>query len=128
MAGGFTKLAFSFPADTEVEEACSLLFNDEMYVFGGLYEMRQISKVTGCGLKRIGNLDFYFHAGTCTLMQSSTLLLCFDYYRYGGKVCRVADRPTASFKKIRESNYHHYSAKIASNGGKSILSFFSVVS
>ena len=68
MAGGFTNLTFSFPANTEVDDSCSLLFNDKMFVFGGLNEKRQISKVTGCGLKRIGDLDFDFHAGACTLI------------------------------------------------------------
>ena len=118
MDGGFTKLAFSFPTDTEVDLSCSLLFNDKMYIFGGRYEKRQISRVKDCGLKRIGNLDFDFLHGTCALMQSTTLVLCFDWFRYGGKVCRIADSPTASFKKIRESNYHHYAIKIVSNEGK----------
>ena len=122
MAGGFTKLAFSFPPVTEVH-ACSLLFNDRMYLFGGANEERQISRVTGCGLKRIGDLNFDFSEGTCTLMQSSTVLLCFAWSNYEGKVCRVADSPTASFKTIRDSNYNHYGIKIASNGGNSILSF-----
>ena len=124
MAGGFVKLAFSFPSDTEVYNSCSLLFNDKMYIFGGYNEMRQISEIKDCGLKRIGNLEFDFDGGACTVIQSSTLILCFDWYRHGGKVCRVANSPTASFKKIPESNFYHYISKIASNGGKSILSFF----
>ena len=124
MAGGSTKLAFSFPSKTEVFDSCSLLLNDKMYIFGGHNELRQISEVTECGLKRIGTLDFHFLAGACALMQSTTLILCFDRFNDEGKVCRVANSPTASFKKIQESNYHHYTIKIASNGGKSILSFF----
>ena len=118
MYGEFTKLAFSFPTDTEIFYSCSLLFNDKMYVLGGETKRRQISRVTDCGLRRIGNLDFDFNQGACSLMQSSTLILCFAWSTKEGKVCRVADSPTASFKKIRESNYHHYAIKIASNGGK----------
>ena len=118
MAGGFTNLTFSFASDTEVYNSCSLLFNDKMYIFGGRNEMRQISQVTDCRLKHIGNLDFDFRAGTCTLMQSSTLILCFAWTNDEGKLCRKADSPTASFKEIRKSNYYHYASKIASNGGK----------
>ena len=116
MAGGFTKLAFSFPSDTEVYLSCSLVFNNKMFVFGGLNEKRQISRVSGCDLVRIGNLDFDFVSGACTIFKSQ-ILLCFDWQSSKGRVCRVASGPTISFSKIPESNYHHYLNKIASNGG-----------
>ena len=123
MAGGFTNLTFSFASDTEVYNSCSLLFNDKMFVFGGLDEKRQISQVKNCGLKRIASLDFDFDRGTCALTQSSTIILCFAWSNYEGQVCRIADSPTASFTKLQESNYYHYMTKIASNGGKSKLIF-----
>ena len=116
MAGGFIKLAFSFPSDTEVYISCSLIFNNRMFVFGGWNEKRQISRVSGCNLVRIGNLGFDFCSGGCTIFKSQ-ILLCFDWQSSEGRVCRVASSPTTSFSKIPESNYHHYSTKIATNGG-----------
>ena len=121
--GGFTKLAFSFASNTEVDHSCSLLFNDKMFVFGGYVKKRQISQVKNCGLKRFASLDFDFDRGTCALTQSSTIILCFAWSNYEGRLCRIAYSPTASFTKLKESNYYHYMTKIASNGGKSKLIF-----
>ena len=86
-----------------------------MYVFGGLNEMRQISKVSGCGLERIGNLAFDLSGGACTVIRNKQIMLCFDWTNDEGRVCRVGQSPTGSFNKIKESNYHHYQTHIASN-------------
>ena len=121
MAGGFTKLAFSFPSDTDVYNSCSLVFNNKMFVFGGWSVKRQISQVSSCGLVRIGSLDFDFYNGACTIFHSQ-ILLCFDWSQNEGHVCRLAKSPTGLFSKVRSSYYHHYSTKIASNGSKSTIS------
>ena len=116
IAGGFTKLSFSFASDTEVLFSCSLVFKGTMYVFGGYVKRRQISQVSGCGLDRVGTLGFDFYTGACTVFKSQ-VLLCFDRTRNEGRVCRVAKSPTGSFSKIQKSNYHHYTTNIASNKG-----------
>ena len=120
MVGGFTKLAFSFPSDTQVYLSCSLIFNNKMYVFGGSNLKRQISTVDGCGLKRIGSLNFDFERGACTTVQGTGTLLCFSNSKSSkteGQECRVSSSPIGSFTKIKNSNYIHYQTKIASNGG-----------
>ena len=125
MVGGFTLLnSFSFPSSTEVGLSCSLVFNNKLYVFGGTNERRQISTVHGCGLKCVGSLNFDFKSGACTTVQGSRILLCFGYSTFEGKVCRISNHPTGPFAKIRESNYHHYRAKIASNKGLLIKDLF----
>ena len=67
---------FLYRADTEVDGSCSLMWQNEAYIFGGLSEKRQISKVGGCSLTRIGSLPFTFANGACTVNQG-TMYLCF---------------------------------------------------
>ena len=94
-----------------------------MYAFGGFDHMRQISQVIGCGLERIGNLEFDLFAGACTVIDSKQIMLCFHGVPTAkeGRVCRVAQSPTGPYNTIQESNYHHYATNIASNEGKSRL-------
>ena len=94
-----------------------------MYVFGGESKERQISRVDGCGIIRIGTLDFDLVLGACTVTQN-TILLCFDLIRSNGRQCRKASSPTGLFSAIPESNYVHYRTAIAANGGKPKTFFF----
>ena len=67
--------------------------NNERYIFGGIgdgrYEdggagahvERQLSKIEGCSLNRIGSMPFDFKAGTCETFNFDgveMVLLCFD--------------------------------------------------
>ena len=54
-----------------------------MYAFGGYDHMRQISQVIGCGLERIGNLEFDFFAGAYTIMGDKQIMLLFPWDPYG---------------------------------------------
>ena len=117
-SGGYDELNFDFADNTEVDNSCSLVFNNMMYVFGGSNERRQISQVTGCGLERIGNLAFDF-SGACTVISNKEIMLCFSWWNGEGRVCRVGQSPTGSFNTIKQSNYHHYLTHIASNEGTS---------
>ena len=49
-----------------------------MIVFGGWYEERQISRLDGFKLKRIGSLDFDHEDGACSVMHGE-IYLCFDW-------------------------------------------------
>ena len=70
--------------DTEVYRSCSATLNGELFVFGGYSESnnlrKQVSKVKGCGLKRIGDLSYDFYQGACGtyLMPDERILLCFS--------------------------------------------------
>ena len=81
--------------DTEVYRSCSATLNGELFVFGGYNQKKQVkfihlnciydkkllevSKVNGCGLQRIGDLNYDFDYGTCATYNfpAERILLCF---------------------------------------------------
>ena len=93
--------------DTEIYKSCSAILNGEYFVFGGTNGDKrrqvlqswaithstlidnnpayfQVSKVIGCGLKRIGDLSYEFHQAACGtfLFPQERILLCFaESYR-----------------------------------------------
>ena len=75
-----------------------------------------MSVVNGKRLERNGTLDFYFYAGGCTVLNQSTIVLCFDFYE--NKTCRHSNNPTGSFIKLPNSTFDHKSTRIASIDGK----------
>ena len=72
---GYDELSFNFPNNTEVNFSCHLVFNNKLYLFGGDHQMRQISQVSGCGLERVGNLEFDLFAGACTVILNKQIML-----------------------------------------------------
>ena len=48
-----------------------------MVIFGGHNEERQISRLKGYKLKRIGSLDFEHMFGACSVMNEE-IYLCFN--------------------------------------------------
>ena len=56
--------SFTYSTDTEVEHSCSIVWNNQMYVFGGLSKVNQISKVENCHLNLVGQLNFRMHKGS----------------------------------------------------------------
>ena len=77
---------FEMGEDTNVDQSCSLVFKDKMYVLGSEDEKYQIAEVTDCGLKRIGDLSFRFVSGSCANMYDEFIVMCFDLYDQ--KQCR----------------------------------------
>ena len=89
---------FKINDDTEVYSSCSSVLNGEVFVFGGhnssynrkkqvnlnLWSIHrnlniQVSKIVGCELKRIGDLNYEFYEGTCGTYNfpEERILLCF---------------------------------------------------
>ena len=66
---------FEFGQQTEVDWSCSVTYRGDFYVFGGRWFERQISKLEGCSLTRIGSLDFDFEFGGC-----ASVLLSFAFH------------------------------------------------
>ena len=80
--------------------SCSALLNGEIFVFGGYDDEYQvieavsirllfdfkISKVSGCELKRIGDLSYDFDFGTCATFRfpEERIMLCFGYSSWDG--------------------------------------------
>ena len=102
--GGVTEnFEFKINDDTEVYLSCSATLNGEVFVFGGTSTSNnkrkqvnlnqrlisslmaiQVSKMVGCELKRIGDLNYEFRKGACGTYNfpEERVMLCFsDKYR-----------------------------------------------
>ena len=113
---------FLYGEATSAWESCSLLHKNKYYVFGGRGDqMRQISVLQGCELKRIGSLQFDFHKGSCATVADSIMYLCFsqsDVTEY--TQCRYTFDISGNFTKSHDSIYRHRWARIAASECKFI--------
>ena len=107
---------FTFDQDSEAQYSCSLVWNNEPYIFGGRYKKRQISKVNSYKLQVVGSLPFDLHTGACTNMADRKLFLCFDLSHK--KVCHWTTEPLGSFKTISDTTYNHDQIRIDSSERK----------
>ena len=69
---------FSIDNDAEVYESCSLVWQNELYVYGGYSKKRQISKVNACVLEKIGELTFNHNKGDCINVADERIYICFN--------------------------------------------------
>ena len=108
---------FRFGENTSVYLSCSMKYKNQFYVFGGTYgydgDRRQISKLEGCSLQRIGTLAFYHYYGACTGVNDQRIYLCFD--QDSSKVCRYAENPLETFTEAASSVYDHSYTSIAAS-------------
>ena len=94
--------------------------NNELFIFGGLREERQISKLTGCSLERVGSLSFDHFYGTCAAVNDNEIYLCFNLNIWGDfKKFRKANDPMGVFEEINPTNYEHVFGRIGASSGKS---------
>ena len=81
-------------------------------------QSRQVSIVNGNRLELKGTLDFDFGYSGCTVMNKTTVVLCF-----GGlnefDLCRQSNNPLGPFKNMPKSYHDHYGTRVASFDGKS---------
>ena len=113
---------FSINDDAEVDQSCSIIWNNDLYVYGGNERKTQISKVIKCRLERVGTLAFHHSNGDCLNVADEQIYLCFDYWTQ--KKCRMGSSPRGHFNDITDSQYDHQMTRIATDGGemeKSIL-------
>ena len=115
---------FSIETGTELVGSCSVNFRNEYYVYGGHSQRTQISKISSCSLKTIGQLPFNHYIGDCSV-SNGKVYLCFnvddkdDYKR-----CRFSSEPKfEEFTTIRKSYYDHKYGSIGSNDSKLISEF-----
>lgn len=83
--GEFQLITFETDSLAEVAVSCSATINGEFYIFGGLNERRQISKIVDCSLQRVGDLPYelYFPAcGTFKFPEERSMLCFAKYYEY----------------------------------------------
>ena len=98
-----------------------MTYRNQFFVFGGTNynggDRRQISKISNCGLERIGTLDFDHVNGACAGVNDTRIYLCFnlivssdDYKR-----CRYAEDPLGTFTEAAFSFYTHRLTSIAAS-------------
>ena len=108
---------FRFGENTTVLWSCSMKYKNQFYVFDGttIYggDFRQISKLEGCSLQRIGTLAFDHYWGACTGVNDQRIYLCFD--NYSSNVCRYAENPLDTFTEAASSVYDHRFTSIAAS-------------
>ena len=111
---------FRFAENTSAYGSCSLMFKNELYVFGSengdFY--RQISKLVGCQLRRVGNLDFDHNRGACTNFNDEKVFLCFNDQSTDWKKCRFAEGPNEVYTETASSVYEHEYGNIAASKSK----------
>ena len=117
-----TDFDFSYDDETEVDASCSVLWQNENFVFGGWNKKRQIAKLDGCRLRHIGELTFdHVYAG-CANDKNEKILLCFNFRSdedsSEGDKCRSLSSPTGPYEDVPRSNYTHRETKIAASDSK----------
>ena len=115
--GGHEQLScFTHESNSEASVSCSLTWNNEMYIFGGERNKRQISKLARYNLQVIGSLPFDFLLGGCTNMAGRKLFLCFD--SNDDKRCHWSTDPLGSFNDVPLTSYNHQDIRISSSDCK----------
>ena len=110
---------FERDSDTEVYRSCSINWKNRLHIFGGSSEKRQISRLNGYKLKRIGSLTFDHYIGACSVMANKFIFLCFGT---DNKQCRRSTGPLFTFSEIPPANYdHHWTQTSCSESESSCL-------
>ena len=109
---------------TEAYQSCSVSWKNQMIVFGGAIEARQISRVDGQRLTRIGHLNFDFRWGARTVISQKYIILCFSVqaentHHLEHHQCRRTTQLNLEFTKTSPSKYEH--TKTATSASKSKL-------
>ena len=107
---------------SQVYWSCSLTWRNELFVFGGIPNRRQISKLVKYSLKVIGSLSFDHKYGSCTNLANKKLFLCFnsDFNSQSDyKKCRWTDEPLGVFEDAALTTYNHNrGSRVSSSEGK----------
>ena len=79
--GDFTSIDFKMESLTEVSHSCSASINGEFYIFGGTTRQRQVSKIMGCSLKRVGDLPYELRYPACGTFRfpEERNMICFAW-------------------------------------------------
>ena len=132
--GQNNNIEFKYEEETEVYGSCGLKWKNQMYIIGGHYRTRQLSKIHRCKLKSLGQLPFVARWTACTNVNDKLVFVCFSEH-WNNKVelkrCRVATNPKKLLSKmdiqknedniylIKNSRYEHFLTRIASSKSNS---------
>ena len=103
--------------------SCSVNWNNELYIFGGAEKdasmRRQVSRLSGHKLERVGLLDFDHAHGACSVMANKHLFLCFNRQKETDwKLCRRSTGPLADFTEETSSIFYHPSIRTSCSDSK----------
>ena len=116
LAGGQEELTcFERDSNTDAEGSCSINWQNEFYIFGGGTQKRQISRLSGHKLERVGDLDFDLALGACNV-KANELFLCFHYM--DTRRCRRSTGPLDQFSEVALSTHEHRQIKISCSDSK----------
>ena len=105
--------------NTEAYESCSINWENQLYIFGGRNERRQISRLNGYKVERIGTLPFDQWIGGCTVMANQFIFLCFNNNYNDYKRCRRSTGPLETFSEVPLAQYSHSDVPPSSSESKS---------
>ena len=111
---------FERDSNTDAWYSCSINWENQLHVFGGWNQKRQISRLNGYKFERIGTLPFNHYAGGCGLTHNSFIYLCFNEYGSSDyQRCRRSTGPLDNFTEIPLANYEHRQVTTSSSESKS---------
>ena len=112
---------FRFQENTSVYGGCTVTFQNQAYIFGGSdsASRRQVSKVEGCQLERVGTLAFDHALGACANVNNTRVYLCFSDAADDSQRCRYTTQPLSTdYTNASSSVYGHRKTSIASSQSK----------
>ena len=116
LAGGQEESTCFQPDDnTAAHGSCSIKWQNQLFIFGGYSEKRQISKLSGSKLERVGTLPFDHWTGACSVM-ADRVYLCFN--RDDGNLCRRSTGPLEQFSSIAFSTHDHRNTRTSCSDSK----------
>ena len=107
--------------DTEAFNSCSINWKNQLHIFGGYKEKRQISRLSGYRLERIGSLAFDHYMGACSVMANKFIFLCFSFHSH--EQCWRSTGPLETFSAVALSNHKHSYTQISCSESKSSCQF-----
>ena len=106
--------------NTEAFMSCSVNWQNQLHVFGGNRERRQISRLNGYRLERIGDLAFDHNFGACSVMADQYIFLCFNTPSSSDhSLCRRSTGPLETFTELPLTNHRHRTTATSCSESKS---------
>ena len=91
-----------------------------LYILGGSNQQRQVSRLDGCELSRVGSLPFNLKFGTCATIDSRAIVACFDTSNQRSHVrsCHITMNPLDEWLALPKSTYNHRGIQIAASSNE----------
>ena len=109
---------FQAEANFNIKGSCPITWKNKIHIYGGLSDeihTKQILRLDGHVLKRIGTLNFDQFGGAGTAIQNRMIILCFSFLDRIDKICRKATGPLEKFTDLAETNFRHTAAPISAS-------------